>query len=554
MGVAGVMARTRAGSLAFDRGREGLVAEPPKVRADVPKLYLQWGAGSWRFIVGTYRVGFAQGLTFDTTGIRRVDGFLPDDTLRRAPLPVRACRLGAGELAASPCAGPAAHILTTPDFGWTEGLRGLAVSVRDVAAGAGTLEMHGFLSWQAHSVYQYQLVDRGACAAPGGDGCSAPPVHVRLEDPQAAAPTHAWQTFPRVHDLGVLGARVAYRFGPRTHVGATAYGAGVRWRVPGMALDFQDWARLPYGGPFGAIGVDAAFGRRRLDAHLEVAHSLDSMPGGGGGVGAIARMVATVGAGELDASVRYYHRRFANPFARPLSAADRFGGLRARDEVGTRVAYAGHVPALRLDLRGMADLWHRPSLGVTRWRARLRADHRSGSHWRPGLEVDFTDQDVGEPGRGPCLHEGGAPGAVAGDCGGMRYHLTGRLELAIGSLLRATVRYRHSFVTDRQLVGRFRQDASTWATVRLEAMPTLRLAARMRHLLIDLSDGDRHEHSVRGHLEATWTTPGGHLTRVRYELIAWLDGRESTALRVPSPVHWLWVEVQIRIGKGGDDD
>jgi hypothetical protein len=551
-GVSGVLLRQRAGPVAFDGARGSLVADGAAVRPEVPKFFVQWRTGSWGAIAGTYRVGFAQGVTFDTTGAPRAEGFRPDDALRRGGEPSRACRQGAGELPSSPCAGPAQHGYTTPDFGWTDGLRGLAVSAPEVAVGPGAFELHGFVSWQTHSVYQYQLADPTACVDPAQGDCSAPPVLVRPSEPSAPAPAHAWQTLPRVHDVGLAGARVAYRFGARTRVGATAYGAGVRWRVPGVSLDLQDWARLPHGGPFGAVGVDASYGHGGVDAQVEVAHSVDSMPGGGGGLGAIGRVVAAAGAGELDASVRYYDARFANPYARPVTAPDRFGGLRARDELGARVRYAGHLPGPGLDLRAAGDLWYRPSLGVPRLHLRLRAD-RPFDGWAAGLEVDMTDRDVRRLGRAECF-EGDTPVELTGvpvPCGGMRQHLTGRLEVSPSRALRLTARYRHTFVTDRHHEDRFRQDTSAWLTVRWNVTGPLRLVARLHHRFMDVSDNARREHAVRGYLEAAWRPDGGHLLRLRYEVIAWLDRRESTLMRTPSPVHWLWLETRVRFGPGG---
>jgi len=41
------------------------------------------------------------------------------------------------------------------------------------------------------------------------------------------------------------------------------------------------------------------------------------------------------------------------------------------------------------------------------------------------------------------------------------------------------------------------------------------------------------------------------LVRLRYDLRAFLDERESTALRAPNPEHWLSVEYLVRYG-GGD--
>jgi hypothetical protein len=550
MGVSAVLLRQRAGPVSYDASRHALVADGPAPRAEMPKFFVRWDPGPWAFIAGTYRAGFAQGVTFDTTGASRAEGFQPDDTVRRGGDPSGACRMSSGELAESPCAGPGRYALTTPDFGWTEGLRGVAASLRALPMGSATLALHAFLSYQTHAVYQYQLADATSCGAGDHGDCRAPPVLVRQPDPFAPAPAHAWQTFPRVHDVAVAGGRASVRLRERASVGATAYGAGVRWRVPGASLDLQDWARLPSGGPFGAVGVDGSVGRGPADLHLEATRSFDAAPGGGGGLGALARLIVAAGGGELDASARYYAARFSNPFARPVAAPDRFEGLRARDEVGGQVRYAAPIHRAHLDLRMLLDVWRRPSLGVSRLHALVRADRRFGRAMAAGVEVDVTDRDLRRTGRGQCFEGESLVEAAEAPvpCGGARHHLTARLELTPSRAVHVRARHRHTFVADARYEGRFRQDVSQWLVLRLRLHPRVRLMARLRHLWMDLSDRARLEHSLRGYAEVTARLGRATLLRLRYEHLMWLDRRESSQLRTPSPVHWIWLEIMCRLG------
>ena len=76
-----------------------------------------------------------------------------------------------------------------------------------------------------------------------------------------------------------------------------SFAAVPNWLVEGVELDFQEFARRPFGGPFGAIGVNAAYGSRRQDLFIEVTRSFDSQAGGGGGYGAIAKSVTTLNRG-----------------------------------------------------------------------------------------------------------------------------------------------------------------------------------------------------------------------------------------------------------------
>ena len=109
----------------------------------------------------------------------------------------------------------------------------------------------------------------------------------------------------------------------------TGYGAAPRWLVQDASLDFQEWSPFPYGGPFGAVGIDASWGHRWADLFAEVSRSVDSQGDRvGGGWAGILRHTATFDNHELEVSGRYYDSEFENPFARPIAAIDQNEGLR----------------------------------------------------------------------------------------------------------------------------------------------------------------------------------------------------------------------------------
>jgi hypothetical protein len=147
------------------------------------------------------------------------------------------------------------------------------------------------------------------------------------------------RTLPGVVRELAGGGHAALEFSPRAHVGLTGWLARPAWAVEGRTLDFQPSSRYPAGGAFGAFGLDAAWGAGPVDLSAEVAHSLDSTPGGGGGLGAVQRAVLGDEAQELELTLRYYARDFANPYSGAVSGPDEYEGLRARNELGARLRY-----------------------------------------------------------------------------------------------------------------------------------------------------------------------------------------------------------------------
>jgi len=65
----------------------------------------------------------------------------------------------------SPCSGAAGDEYRSPDYRWSERLRGVGMGVKALDLGAaGFLQAYGFVSHQTHDIYQYEIYDRGRCA------------------------------------------------------------------------------------------------------------------------------------------------------------------------------------------------------------------------------------------------------------------------------------------------------------------------------------------------------------------------------------------------------
>jgi hypothetical protein len=166
-GAAPMLTRQRLGDVVYDPNRDALSAEAPSAQLHLPKWFIGWDTPDYGIIVGTYRAGFGQRLTFDTTDRQTPNGFYVDDAVMRSTSLTRACSETAGELTDSPCE---TTRYVTPDFRWREGMRGVAAGARHLTAGEGWLQVYGFFSAETRGIYQYELVDRNRCDDPRDDG------------------------------------------------------------------------------------------------------------------------------------------------------------------------------------------------------------------------------------------------------------------------------------------------------------------------------------------------------------------------------------------------
>jgi hypothetical protein len=543
------LTRLRLGEVAWDRNRDGLLVDDAGVQPHVPKLFVRYKADRFDVIAGTYRVGFGERLTFDNSSDYTPSGIYYDDQLHYDPSLGKACRESTGELAGSPCSGVYDYV--SSDYRWSDGLLGVAAGSDHLAIGDGYAQAWIWGSYQPRSIYQYEVLDRGACADPysSDPACSAPPVFVRPEgdvlDPAAAA---SYQTLPNAYAEALVGAHVAYHAARRDFVGVTAYGATTQWLIDtpdGVELDFQDWSRPPIGGRYGAVGVSAGLGRGIYDTFLEVTRSFDRQPDGpgaidgGGGLGAVARLTRSLRHRELEVSARYYDPNFDNPYAGSIAAADEVDGERVRGEHGVRARYSGRHG--RLTLRTQLDLWRGYVAASDSYLPRIdsyvHVDVQGSDQLAYGAWIDFADKDLGTGGSGQCYEvtfvddERGEPVP----CKGMRLKSVARVKLTPRRGLSIQGQLQHAWVDDGRYPDRKRNDLSATVAATWRKSKDTRVRARLRYLSEDISDNEYLEQSLWTYAELVQRVRAKDSLTLRADLFIWLDDRASTAARSPSP-------------------
>lgn len=566
VGVAGFVTRQRPGAPIWDPNRDAMIADEMQVRFSAPKFFAQWDTEKFGVIAGTYRIGFGQRLTFDSTTRYTPNGFVLDDAVYRPNDLGVGCRESTGELASSPCTGAAGSEYVTKDFRWRDSQRGVAIGAKHLEVPTGWLQIYGFGSWQTRQIYQYEIYDRNTCDDPRSEdpACSAPDVFVSREGQPLLEPTasHKFQTFPNMYDEFLGGGNFTWFYDRRTHVGVTGYGGTALWRVEGADLDFQEWADTPFGGSWGAIGADMAWGKGWSDLGAEVTRSFDSMKRvtgedsdyGGGGFAGIVRQTSTFGSNELEFSARYYDKNFANPYAGPISQGDQYDGNRARDEAGGRVRYGGRV-ADRLDLRALADFWVQPTQKSPKMLAYLRGDLDVNEWFRPGLWLQYRSNDLRPGSDAGCFDEdsldsigpdaSGTPSYRSG-CLTEVGQLTGRLGFRpLKNKLSITAQYQHEFIDEASL-DRMRQDSAATLIIRANPISSFRITARLRYLFEDIADNTRWEQSAWAYFDLSYVFSRVFLIRTRYDAFVWLDDRGSTQMRSPNPEHRLRLELEAR--------
>jgi hypothetical protein len=545
-GLVALNTRLQIGDVRYDPARQALSAEAPTNSMHLPKAYVQWEGEKFSAIAGTYRTGFGQRLTFDNTDHTDPDGFYGDSDVFRGSELTRDCKLSSGELSTSPCPASAGYTYVTPDYKSRDGLLGAAASIRELKLGPGTLDAHAFTSYQPRSIYQYELYDPKVCDDPRSEdpSCSAPDVFRTGDNPLEPSPEFSFQTLPNVYAEQLAGGNLTYNLDRRTHIGVTGYGAQIDWLIEGMELDFQEWSSLPFGGGFGAVGVDAAKGFGNTDVHAEMTRSFDGMPSGGG-LGGIIRAVTAWKKNEVETSVRYYDKDFANPHGRPIAAADEFDGLRARDETGARVQYTGEFDK-RFRLRSKLDFWTSPSESTKEISAFVRGDIEVSDRLAWGLWTLYQDRDLARSGRDECYageeDDVGPNGPLS--CAGQKMQATTRLRVTPTRDIWFDLQYQHELQDDSKYDGKYRQDISVVGIVTAKPHKQFRLRARTRYLFEDISDKTYLETSWWSYADLTYRLRRKDKLRIRYDLVVHLDDRDGTKSRSPNPEHWMRLEYE----------
>nr|WP_246357635.1 hypothetical protein [Pyxidicoccus fallax] len=536
-GVLVSFARRRVGALERDARSRSLVVEAPGAALLLPKFYAQWTGERASVLAGTYRLGFGQRLTLDTTALPSPEGFLPDEGVRPPGGLERECLVG-GE----GCEEEARRSEVTPDFGWDEGFRGVVGTVRGSVGHGWEGVLTGFGSYQLRSLPRSAVLDLSVCSRPR-EGCKAPDVRVPLSGSRLEKLTA--RTLPGVFHEWAGGGNATLALSPRAHVGVTGWVARPVWNVEGARLDFQPSARYPAGGGFGAVGLDAAWGHGALDLFFEGTRGFDSAPGGGGGFGALQRTVLSGERRELELALRYYGRDFANPYSGAPSGPDALEGLRVRNELGARLRYLQREErAWRL--RGQVDAWTLPAdgavpgtAGTVHLRASARADWLVWPLFQPSLQVELRDSGLGA--EVPCPEDA----ASEQDCSSGRYGLIARVRSELSDGVTVAAQYGHARV-DEPEAGGPRYDGQAVLDVRLRPGERLRLGGRLVWKDEDLSERSRLRQELRASVDASWSAFDTVSARARY---AWvLDLKDASVARVPPdpPRHLFHLELETR--------
>ncbi|MBX5480249.1 MAG: helix-hairpin-helix domain-containing protein [Myxococcaceae bacterium] len=550
-GVALTTTRYRLGSVRYDPIGDALMAQPARYGVYLPKLFVQWKSTGRTILAGTFRLGFAERLTLDNARRTQPNGIYGDDIVYNRSDLVTFCRYSGGACE------ELEELRATPDYAWPDSFRGVAASIQDLSFGTARLDLTGFGSFQSRSIYQYQVFDRSRCEDPHDDSdtCSAPPVY---EAPDGVRRFN-YVTLPDVMNELTGGGNVTIKVDERTRAGLTGYYALPIWNVPGIALDFQDYASWPYGGAFGAIGINGATKVGPINFYAEAARSFDHEPGNaGGGYAVEQRTVYSQKKQELELSLRYYDRHFLNPYAHAPSGSDELDGQRVRNELGARIRY---LQAFSEDWRVRATLntWTLPydgkvqdSAGTLNTEASVRADFKG---WRffqaaawaklaykqinpctdeidPLLVLSGEDPEIGASG------ELGSSTDLAGDyCDPKYVRTSARAQLApFGDLV--TFAVQPSYKT---LLSGARRDASVWFEVAVRPVPGFKIRAKTRYEDFDLSNDENTERTSWTWVDLTWSPGRQLLGRLRYDALVYVDHRESTQTRRPNPEHRLQV-------------
>ncbi len=552
-GFSVITTRRRPETPAFDLATDTLVTPGFDYQVNLPRAFVQWNSAKRRLVAGTFTIGFAERLVLDNTARSTPNGIYLTDDFRRPIDLTRTCKLSSPDQPLSgDCASGAKNLYVTPDLSWRETFRGVAGSVEDLSFGeSSSLSMYGFLSYQTRSIYQYELYDRKYCADPRDDLnqlCKAPPVYLTDNSTRLI-----YTTLPYLFDELAGGGHVTFKPNYRFTFGVTGYGALPIFRTGGDRLDFQEWSRWPNGGSWGAVGLNAAAGLGDFNFFLEAARSFDRTVGnGGGGYAVEQRSTFSPKHQEFELSLRFYDLHYANPFARPISSPDEYDGQRARNEAGIRLRYFG-APNKDWEFRGRVDFWVNPFEepgrqpgGVANLYALARADFTGWRAVQPSLWVDVRNRNLASNQRGTCAS--GTVLLVEGQpylCNGDLYRIAARVEFVIDpKYLRLATQGWFTWTDDVRYKDRFRNDVLLWAEARSNPLDQLQLRVKTRWSYQDISDNGYLEHNLWSFVEAAWLPTRGTRLAVRYDMVVWLDTRNSTLSRVPNPEHRFMLDLR----------
>ena len=543
-----------------DSTRGALAVDPFGYRAQLPVATLQWKSGNRRVVVGSFTIGFAERLTFDTTRRKTPSGISLDSVYTQNRYLASYCKESSSS-GADVC-NKGTNVGVLDDWGVRANLRGIAGSIEDLEFGDNRkMSLYGFLSYQTRDLYQYEMFDRNECADPRdlSKGCGAPQVFVG-NDPSSDVKLK-FTTLPGLFEELAGGGHVDFKPSDRYRIGFTGYGATTFFHGAPLRLEPQEWSKTPFGGPFGAVGLDLRAQYGLFGLFLEGARSFDSIKAGqdpvnqaagGGGYGVVQRTLFSPRNHEFEFSLRYYDTKFLNPLARPIASPDEFEGQSARNEAGARLKYFGKL-GYDFELRARADVWISPfasragPAGVANFYGLLRVDYEGYRSIAPAVWFDIRNKNLASSEHGTCASgtivyvEGAEPFVCSGDS----YRVTARLDVRpLGRKLAGAIQGSFVMKDDPRYKDRFMQDVNASIEVRAQPTDFLLIKLRSRYLNEDISDNTYLEHSVWTYLQATYIAARNLRFSLRYDLNVYLDQRSTYLIKVPSPEHRVYLDLK----------
>jgi len=318
-GFGGLITNRERTEAYYDRSIGRVVSDNgPTSIWDIDKAYMSLNYQSMSLVVGSFDIGFGEKLTFDTTGLTNPHGWREN---RHFYTDLNKARL-------------------SPD----NSLMGAAFSLTGVDFSFGWLDATGFVSYQAHDIYQYyyryQLDDyyeggEEGCGYFGfseGEetGCYSSRVYP-AEDLQGDP--YSYISFRDAFTELVRGGNIAFNFDDRTRIGVTAYQSETDLVLASEAEPMFAWhSKMPRKNQFGAVGIHGQFGIGDMEFSGEYAHTML-----GGNAAYLEALIEEGTWLELITGIRWYDRKYNNPYSRSASAPTITLGSRQRNERGLKV-------------------------------------------------------------------------------------------------------------------------------------------------------------------------------------------------------------------------
>ena len=504
-------------------GLTWLSADATAPRVQVPKLYVMMDRPDWGFIVGSYQIGFAEGLVFDETSRAEPDGFYPDDLL--------------------------SEYAESGEFGVRERLYGAAVTFRGIPLGdtAGTLDVSAFVSYWPYELSQNDVDSKLRPQDDSVYDAGADPLYCESGvDPYVCGTEEGTGRFTSdtlrwAFTELIFGGRVAYSPVPDWIIGVTGYGALFDW-VETDDLVFTPSSRYPNRDTVGGYGLD-------LQGHLDIftlrgeyARTVH------GGDAAVLRLILAWPVLDLELSGRYYSQDFDNPHARGFAAADEFEGQRDRDEAGGNLRLTVR-PLDWLNARVDLDVWYRPSLDYASLTLKSRFDIEPIDIVTFSFGVDYADKDLSEGGRDEEYSDDTSTdeeGEIDRDVGaGARVSAWAQLRVRVHPRVQMIAFYKSTLwdaeVTEKAYAyeepvrlllasfydENFAHDHYAYLLVRARVIDPLWISGRVKYYDAETEFSYRGESYVEGWLQLRWKIIAALSVQARYQLRYYVDERDT---------------------------